>query len=188
MNTKGLAKHYGTLSAVERLSLMTAAAARGDEVEGARLTAAAPRVTWRVPHTFGRALSLLAVSSQHRMERLELAALFFRASAAADTARGRDAERLRDAARLYAYLLVAHAAGWARFCESEAIDPTAVEAAAAGADTLEHAEDEAKIVAFAEEEARAHLRRLRDDAEAATADSVANELRAAFRFLLARWM
>jgi len=148
MNTKGLSRHYGTLSAAERLALMTAAAARGDEAEGDRLTVAAPRVMWRVPHTFGRALSLLAVSSQHRMERLELAALFFRASDAADAARGRDAARLRDTAWLYAYLLLAHADGWARFCESEAIDPTAVEVAAPGADTLAHAEREAEAVAF----------------------------------------
>jgi len=127
------------------------------------------------------------VSAQHRVGRLELATLFFRASAVADAARGRDAERLHDAARLCAYLLSAHAAGWARFCESEAIDPTAVEGTAPGADTLAHAEDEARIVAFTADAARAHPRRVRADAEVATAEAVADELRAAFQSLLRRW-
>ena len=52
MNTNGLAKHYGALSAPERFSLMLGAAFRGDEVEHARLLDTAPRVAFRVPHTF----------------------------------------------------------------------------------------------------------------------------------------
>src|SRR5882724_10042301 len=98
MNTKSLARHYPALTAAERLSLLMAAGARGDDVEHARLADTAPRETWRVPHTFGRALALLAVFSQHRMVRLELAALFFKTAALADATTGKLAQRCRDAA------------------------------------------------------------------------------------------
>src|SRR5262249_13778894 len=76
-NTNKLARRYPALSPAERLSLLVAAAARGDDGEHARLMAAAPRVAWRVPHTFARTFALLVVSALHRMESLELAALLF---------------------------------------------------------------------------------------------------------------
>lgn len=186
MTTDPLAKYYGALSAAERLALMMAAGGRGDEVEHARLADAAPRLTWRVPHTFGRALAFLAVFSQHRMEQLHLAALFFKTSALADTATGKLARQLRDAVRLYGYLVTVNAEGWARFCTREQLDPSLCESLAPGADTLEWAGREAEIVGFTADEARAHFDRERAD-KLKTADSVADELHAAFTFLLARW-
>jgi hypothetical protein len=189
VTTNTLAKHYGALSAAERLALMMAAGARGDDVEHARLADAAPRVDWRVPHTFGRALAFLGVFSQHRMERLDLVALFFKTSALADTATGKLAERLRGAVGLYGYLVRVHADGWARFCAREHLDPTVCESLAPGSETLEHAAREADVVGFTVDEARAYLRRDCTDASDSlkTADSVAESLHAAFTFLRAQW-
>jgi len=49
-----LARHYPSLKPDERLALMLAASARGDDVEHERLTAAAPRVAFTTLHTFPR--------------------------------------------------------------------------------------------------------------------------------------
>lgn len=189
MNTKILSKHYGALSPAERLSLLMAAGARGDDVEHARVVGAAAWETWRVPDTFGRALAFLAVFSPHRMERLELAALFFKMSALADAAAGDRAARYGDAARLYGYLVRVHGDAWARFCEAESLDPGVCEAVAPGNRTLEVAAGEADERGFTDAEAWEYVRRGAPDAPNAlkTAESVAAELRAAFAFLLDQW-
>lgn len=153
MSTKGLSKHYGALSAAERLSLMMAAGSRGDDVEHARVSAACAWETWRVPDTFGRALAFLGVFAQHRMEQLELAALFFKTAALADSSTGELAARLKNAARLYGYLVRIHSEAWARFCATERLDPSVCEAVAPGNQTLEVAGDEAAARGFTEAEA-----------------------------------
>ncbi len=189
MNTTGLAKHYHALSAAERLALMMAAGVRGDDVEHARLADAAPRVTWRVPHTFGRALAFLGVFCQHRMERLELAGLFFKTAALADAATGDLAARLQDAVGLYGYLVTVHAEAWTQFCAAERLDPSECEGVAPGGVTLEQAGREAEAVGFSPAEAEEYVQRGRENApaELKTAESVAGELRAAFAFLLRQW-
>jgi hypothetical protein len=189
VTTNSLSKHYGTLTAAERLSLMMAAGVRGDDVEHARLADAAPRVTRRVPHTFGRALAFLAVFSHHRMERLNLAALFFKASALADTTTGKFTARLRDAVRMYGYLVKANAEGWARFCAAEQLDPALCEDMAPGEDVLEHAAREAEVVGFTEDEARACARKDGSFApdNLKTAALIAEGLREAFTYLLKKW-
>ena len=188
MSTKALSKQYGALSAAERLSLLMAAGVRGDDVEHARVMSAAPWETWRVPDTFGRALAFLAVFSQHRMERLELAALFFKTSALADAASGALATRLRDAAQLYGYLIRVHDEAWERFCATERLAPGVCEAVAPGNSTLELAGDEAAVCGFTDAEALKYVQRGGEVPGALrTAESVAAELSAAFRSLLAQW-
>lgn len=189
MSTKALSKHYGAFSAAERLSLLMAAGARGDEVEHARVMGAAAWETWRVPDTFGRALAFLGVFCQHRMERLELAALFFKTSALADDATGALATRLEGAARLYGYLVRVHGDAWARFCAAENMDPGVCEALAPGNQTLEVAAGEAGARGFTDAEAQEYARRGDSGLSGAlkTAESVAAELRAAFGFLLSQW-
>ena len=49
MNTKGLAKLYDRLRAAERLPLLVAASARGDEAEAQRLRRSAPRAARLLP-------------------------------------------------------------------------------------------------------------------------------------------
>jgi hypothetical protein len=189
VTTKPLANHYGALTPAERLALMMAAGVRGDDVEHARLADAAPRVLWRVPHTFGRALAFLAVFSHHRMECLDLAALFFKTTALADAATGKLATRLRDVIGLYGYLVKVNADGWTRFCAAEQLDPALCEDVSPGGATLEHAAREAAAIGFTEDEARAYVRRGEQVApdNLTTAVSVAGELHEAFTFLLKHW-
>ncbi|HVK12936.1 MAG TPA: hypothetical protein VM597_29555, partial [Gemmataceae bacterium] len=119
MNTDKLARHYPTLSAAERLSLMLSAAARGDEAEHARLLATAPRLALSVSHTHGRAQAYLLVCAHSRMDRLNLAALYFKSSALAAEWGGEAGEEMDGLARVFAHLVTAHARGWALFCERE---------------------------------------------------------------------
>ncbi|AWM39989.1 hypothetical protein GobsT_16100 [Gemmata obscuriglobus] len=185
MNTKSLSKHYATLSAAERLSLLMAAGARGDDVEHARVVAAAPWETWRVPDTFGRALAFLAVFGQHRMERLELAALFFKTSALADSATEPLATRLRDAARLYGYLVRVHGEAWDQFCAAEQLDPGVCETVAPGNATLEVADDEATACGFTDAEAREYVQRSGNaEHRLKTAQSLVAELSSALKFII----
>ncbi len=146
-------------------------------------------MTWRVPHTFGRALAFLGVFCQHRMERLELAGLFFKTSALADAATGNLAARLQDGVGLYGYLVNVYAEAWTRFCAAEQLDPSECEGVAPGGVTLEQAGREAEAAGFTPAEAEEYVRRGAEDAPAKlkTAESVAGELRAAFAFLLKQW-
>ncbi len=57
MNTNSLARHDEILTPRERLPLIMAASARGDEAEAQRLAHSAPLVSLRVPDYFGLAKS-----------------------------------------------------------------------------------------------------------------------------------
>jgi hypothetical protein len=187
VNTDKLARHYPTLSPAERLSLMLAAAARGDDQEHTRLVAAAPRLTYQIPHTFGRGLAFLITASNSRAERLELAALYFKASAVAEAATGNVSARCRDAARLFGYLVQVHAEGWALFCERERLDPVACEKGLPGEFVLEQSAAEAAEDGFRPEEALDYARRQNPQAGLKTAASVADGLQAVYRSWVERW-
>ena len=189
MTSTKLARHYDTLAPAERLSLLLAAGARGDDVEHARLADSAPKVTWNVPHTFGRALALLLLASQQRMKLLELAGMFFRARAVADQMEGENAERMTNVAGVYGYLFRAQSEGWARFCDAERLDPTVCEQAAPGADVLNIATDEAEAFGFTEAQTRDHLKRegKADPDALLTAASVEAQVREGFYSLLKNW-
>ena len=189
MTTTKLARHYDILDPAERLSLLLAACARDDDVEHARLADSAPKVTWNVPHTFGRALALLLLASHQRMKLLELASLFFRARALADQMEGENAERMTNVAGVYGYLFRAQCEGWARFCDAERLNPTVCEQVAPGADVLNIATDEAEAFGFTEAQTRDHLKRegKADPDALLTAASVDAQVREGFRILLGRW-
>src|SRR5262249_25858501 len=168
------------LGPAERLSLLVSAAARGDDGEHARLMAAAPRVAWRVPHTFARTFALLVVSALHRMESLELAALLFKTSALAD-ARGRAGARFRNAARLFGYLVKVQAEGWALFCGRAGIDPEVPGCGMPGGVVLDLASEEAGVAGFSASSALAHARRVRGEPHTLkTASSIADALQAIY--------
>ena len=59
--TNRLAKYYPTLAPVERLRLLMAAAARGDEAEQTRIAGAAWAINLRVVDTFVPGAAFLAV-------------------------------------------------------------------------------------------------------------------------------
>jgi hypothetical protein len=74
MNTNALAKLYDRLTPRERLPLIMAASARGDEQERSRLMASAPRVAYQVPDHFGLAMSFQEVGNHHFMQLLHISA------------------------------------------------------------------------------------------------------------------
>src|SRR5579859_2918692 len=77
MNTDGLAKLYGHLTARERLPLIMAAAVRGDEEERRRLVDSAPKVELQVPDFFGLGKALAEAADIHLLTLLDLAANFW---------------------------------------------------------------------------------------------------------------
>ena len=117
MSTTKLSKHYPSLSPSERLSLLLAAAGRNDDVEHTRIANAAGWVQIRVPDTAGRAAALLAVLGFHRMEQLELAAIYLASRGIYGTLGEQSPPHLADTGRLYGYLVQVHAAGQRLFLE-----------------------------------------------------------------------
>jgi hypothetical protein len=77
MNTKCLAKLYDHLTPRERLPLILAASARGDDVEGERLARSAPRMALRLPDYHGLGEGLFLASLFHLIGVLDVAALFW---------------------------------------------------------------------------------------------------------------
>lgn len=189
MTTTKLARHYDALDPAERLSLLLAAGARGDDVEHARLAGSAPSVAWKVPHTFGRALALLLLASHQRMKLLELAGMLFRARAVADQMEGASAERMANVAGVYGYLFRVQSEGWARFCEAERLDPTVCEQAAPGSDVLNLATDEAETSGFTEAQTRKYLTRegTADPDSLLTAATVEAQVRDGYYSLVRKW-
>jgi hypothetical protein len=128
MNTDALARHYDKLTPLERLPLIVAAAARGDEAERKRLTESAPRKWWRVPDYFSATLSLQHVSDYHLLTLVDLAATYFAALAdAAEQEPKKDDDSPLGAAWEKAFVLGYHVktnlAGWRKFCADLNIDP-----------------------------------------------------------------
>src|SRR5688572_10889865 len=125
MNTARLVRHYDSLSPAERLPLIMAASARGDDQEWERLRTSAPRVVYQVTHHFGLAMAFRDLCEIHRMEMLNLAALFLGSYGVAggwDGNQGTGAGHL-DSARALGYLLKVERAGWRLFCEGLKFDP-----------------------------------------------------------------
>ncbi|MBN9524469.1 hypothetical protein J0H58_39140 [bacterium] len=111
MTAATLSRHYPALKPDERLALMLAAAARGDDLDHARLVAAAPRVTFTTLDTFPRALAFREVLDRFRAERLDLAARYFHTRSLAAGAAGRGRERFDGVVRVYGDLLLAYRDG-----------------------------------------------------------------------------
>lgn len=188
MTADRLARHYPTLRPDERLALMLAAAARGDEVEHERLTAAAPRVSFTTLHTFPRALAFRELLDRVRAERLELAARFFQTRWLAEDYDEGPGGRMGNVARTYGYLLLAARGGWAVFCDAHLLPCAGLEVALVGGDVLRMAEDEAEGDGVTAEEVAGMLAARGGPAgEVKTAASVAAELAEAFAVRLAWW-
>jgi hypothetical protein len=178
MKTDSLAKHYGSLTPAERVPLILAAAGRGDEQERARLLSSAPRVVYQTGNQFALALAFREVSEIHRMELLELAALFFHGFGQAGANKGKVARSILDSARVFAYMLKVNLAGWRKFCEGASFDPDLCIAHLPGGEVLEMAAELAEQTAFTPEGLLAWARRKDKEVTAApTAENVAAGLR-----------
>ncbi|MBN9524441.1 hypothetical protein J0H58_38990 [bacterium] len=189
MTATTLSRHYPSLRPDERLALMLAAAARGDDLDHARLVAAAPRVTFTTLDTFPRALAFREVLDRFRAERLDLAARYFHARSLAAGATGRVRERFDGVARVYGYLLLAYRDGWARFCEQVMLPPGGLDEHLVGGEVLAAAEGEAEDDAVTGAAVEGFFRRAGESASGSlrTAASVAGELAETFAARLAWW-
>jgi len=200
MNTIGLARHYGQLTAWERLPLLLAALNRGDDAEAERLAISAPTRAALVPHHNGlwEGLGLLSVS--HQM--LQMVRAYRMACAMAVLGSGRDngEEPLRHL-RMLAFRFVIDADAWKLLCAELRLDPEAILRHLPGCDLVRDMEQAARKFAFTAEEALAYLRSELEAAEAAaglappaqrkysmdTAADVAREMREFLEEWAQRW-
>jgi hypothetical protein len=188
VNTKGLAKHYDRLTPSERLPLIMAASARGDEQERSRLAMSAPRVGYRAPDHFGLAQAFNELSSMHLMELLDLAANYFQALGLADSTKGKTAEKVFGSALLLGYLFKVTLAGWRLFCAEYHLPPELCWSCLPGFGTVKRAEETVEAAAFTHEEVSRHWQRLgRDAAKVPTAEGIAAGLRECFKARAEWW-
>jgi hypothetical protein len=194
MRTDGLARHYGKLTPRERVPLIVAANARGDEAEAARLVASAPQVYYALPDYHGLADGLRLLAVQHAAEQLGLAALFWRVCA--EVARGARAaelagfvpENLMGAALRLRQRFAAASAAWARFCGDLHLDPNGFLAGLPGCEALALAERELRATTASLAEAQAFLAAdPADGFKESTVDDLADGLHAALDRLEGRW-
>lgn len=183
MNTNGLARHYDRLTPSERLPLMLAAAARGDEAEHQRLLHSAPRIGYEVPNFYGMGEGLLLATLIQAIRRLDVALMVRKASAMLAEARCSEnedqeqADRFGGLLRLLAYALTIETAGWRLFCEELKIDPDFLlsDLILSG---LNNEEELARHLAFTPEEVKTFAQRHAGrEVTVKTADTVAAELR-----------
>jgi len=177
MTSNGRTRLYDRLTPRERLPLILAASARGDEAERERLGRAAPTVAWRVRDYFGLAMAFREVSEFAFMELLNVAALYLGAwgvGAAPDTEEG---GRALDRALMLGFLFKTKLAGWRRFCQEQNLDPMLCWSVLPGYDTLRHAERAAETAAFVPEGAARFLARIDATAEVPTPEAEAKSLR-----------
>jgi hypothetical protein len=197
VNTKGLARHYDKLTPQERLHLVLAANARGDEVECSRLKMAGRDVHLHVPDTWGLANALKETAEWHYMEVLALAAAYLEALLFANSCGCSDdqaeeddqaevsidqAEHVREAAFALGYLLRVNLAGWRQFCKEHGPNPEAFGALLPGWAVIKRAAQLAERIAFTEEgAARWYERATGMPSQAPTAEDVIALIRAWFQ-------
>jgi hypothetical protein len=179
VDTKCLAKHYGTLSPWERFPLILAASARGDAQERDRLAVSAPRVGLRVQDYFGLAVGFIELSNRQFLELLDLAATYLETMHLAGTIKGESAGRAWDAVLALGYLFNVQLAGWRLFCAEHRFDPDVCWSGLPGLDRLRRAEGVAKEAAFVAEGFARWGERSGRNAPVPTAERIAAALRAA---------
>jgi len=195
MKVDGLARLYDRLTPRERLPLIVAAAARGDEADRARLLAAAPTHLFRLPDYYGLAEGLRSLALLHVARMLDLAARYSHASglfAQEEDCRGKagKAERARrlGATRMLAHLLLVNAEGWRRFCSELRLDGDLLLKNLPGYETLIRAEEVGRLMAFTPEEATAWARQANgESAVVPTSDAVVASLREFLKRQAERW-
>jgi hypothetical protein len=173
MNIRHLTNLYDRLTPLERLPLVIAAGARGDQAEQERLSGSAPRERFEVPNYYGLAQALLQAGDFHLMTLLDLAANFWQwwglwmlYTVCSEQANGTDqcpgaktkAEKARQTraggiACYYATRFVAHVEGWKQFCSDLHLDPEVQLNFMPGWDTITRTFEHARQLAFSHEEA-----------------------------------
>jgi hypothetical protein len=196
VNANDLAKLYDRLTPRERLPLIIAASERGDEAEADRLAHAAPRMELRLPDYHGLGEGLLWLTFSHMIGQLDLSLAFWQGLALAfgreafpdgpiDQAR---AERLWDLARMAGYKLGVEADAWRRLHEELHLDPEWFLRDVCGYDSVQLAEQAARLLPLTGDEAAACLRRLgAGDTKVPTIEGSLQAMRAVIDQRVAWW-
>jgi hypothetical protein len=195
MNTNRLAKLYDRLTPNERLLLILAASARGDEAEWNRLAHSAPKEAFRLPDYYGLAEGMQLVSLSHLLELLDAAALYWQAggmlaewTALAEGEEDAPTKKLRATVGMFAYMITVKVDGWKRFCSEFNIDSELLMKDLPGFETVRRTEEPARIVACTPEEATVWIRQRGDKTvETPTAEAVAAALSAFVTSWAERW-
>jgi hypothetical protein len=164
MNTNTLARHYETLTPWERLPLMVAATARGDDIEFARLGRSASRHRLRVANYSALSERLRELATLYMLRQLNAAmflgqalGLLGPAVVAARCLLMRQVQ-LWKVAQTTAYRFVVNADGWKLFCAELQVDPDDPLRDLAGYTNVRESEEIARVVACSREQALADLR------------------------------
>jgi hypothetical protein len=166
MNPAALARHYDVLTPWERLPLLVAADARGDDVESDRLIHSAPQQVFQAPDYWRLLDGFEGLVKLYLLQQLDGAAFLWRLLGAleqgllfeAPRQRQRE-ERLWQMIQWEAYKLVVRADGWKLFCGELQIDATVLLQKLPGSANLAHAEHQARFLVCTAEEAVAYLRK-----------------------------
>ncbi len=157
MNANAVARHYGQLTAWERLPLLLAALNRGDDAEAERLASSTPTRTALVPHHHDLQLELFQLSTIHQMQQMDRA--YRMACATALLRAGHiDSDEANRHLRMLAFGFVVEADAWKLLSAELKIDPEAILRHLPGCDLVRDMEEAARKIAFTEEEALAYLR------------------------------
>lgn len=118
---KSIAKHYNHLTPRERMPLILAADARGDDIEVGRLIDSAPRVGYKFPHHLAFAMAFREVFDIHYMELLAIATQVWLSFAWLFRPEKRDDNG--DSVVACSHQFRSQWEGWIAFCNDLAIDP-----------------------------------------------------------------
>jgi hypothetical protein len=187
MNTKALSNCYDLLTPNERLPLIHAASARGDEVEVDRLVRSAPRVVYSLSNHVGLADAFETVSHLHLIHLLATAADYLQAYRLADTDDVDTAHRMLECSLMLGYQFKVRLAGWRLFCSEHGLDPDNCWKGLPGYDTVCRSEQLATYAAFSAEEANAFLQRHGSERAGSTAEDIAADLSEALKVRLEFW-
>jgi hypothetical protein len=186
MNTSGLAKHYGKLTAWERLPLILAALKRGDDAEADRLTCSAPTRPAAVPHYYSLWEGLTLLTFCHLGRQLELGCRL--AGTVALLASGQvEHEAAHRQIRMLAFQFALEADAWQLLSAELQMDPEAILGHLPGRDLVRYVEEAARRIAFTPEEALAYLRQQTPAVEMETAADIARGMKAFLAERALRW-
>jgi hypothetical protein len=129
ITANGLAHLYDRLSVWERIPLLIAAEARGDEAEYRRLFDASALRTWQFPKHLLAEQALHVLTLIYVGEQLDAAANYFFALWKMEGPGDPQAHEWLHLAEACAYFFVVNADAWRRFCVGLDIDPDALTAA-----------------------------------------------------------
>ncbi len=162
MTSKTLSKHYDCLTPEERLPLIYAAKARGDDLESERLARSAPRLHFSEPDYLRRSQAIFETFLWNMIDLLDAATTFWRASHVAESASvERDAtiiDRCEDLASVAGYTFTVHLEGWRAFCREQRIDAEAILRMMPAHRHIKDTEPAARLLAFTKEQAEAFMK------------------------------